>query len=385
MLREKSAARKAAALHVNLTSARIISPEPGALLWPMTAALKSTAIRFSVILMLAIAPLRPNVCVRGQEAPTRRQQVAAELQRARELASAGRVGDAEVVVREFLQTERESAAGHFLLGYILFREIQGQATAKGAMHYDVNAPLAKFREAHARESLAEFTEGAKYAKPSEFDLKIVALDYILLDDSADADKWLTRAVEWNPNDADAWYNLGRTKYTENRFEEAIQAFEKCLKLDSKNIKAEYNLGLSYYGLGRSDDALGAYKTAIEWQANVPQQDPEPYIDLGTLYLEQSRPNDALPYLRQATEIAPEDAKGHEKLGKTFSMLEELPEAQAELEKAVALAPEVASLHYMLGQVYRKEGMMDKAKAEFDRTAALSGAHSSDQKPMPAPK
>ncbi|HXW56588.1 MAG TPA: tetratricopeptide repeat protein [Candidatus Cybelea sp.] len=349
------------------------------------AALKSTAIRLNLILMLVISPLGPRARMCGQDGPTKRPQVGAELERARELASAGRTGDAEALVREFLQTQRESAQGHFLLGYILFREIQDEAAAKGAMHYDVNEPLAKFRDAHARESLAEFTLGAKYAKPSQFDLKIVALDYILLDDSADADKWLTRAVEWDPNDADAWYNLGRTKYTENRFEEAIRAFRECLRLDPKNVKAEYNLGLSFDGLGRVDDALGAYKTAIAWQANLGQQDPEPYIDLGTLYLEQSRPNDALPYLRQATEIAPEDAKGHEKLGKTFSMLEELPEAQAELEKAVALAPGVASLHYMLGQVYRKEGMVDKAKAEFDRTAALSGTHSSDQKTMPAPK
>jgi len=315
-----------------------------------------------------------------QQAPPPTQPAAEELQQARALAQSD-PAQAEMRVRQFLTAHRDSAEGHFLLGYILFREIQTQAGVKGATRYDVNASLAHFRDEHARESLAEFTEGAKYVKPSEFDLKIVALDYVLLGDSVDADKWLTQAVEWNPKDADAWYNLGRTKYTENRFEEAIHAFQECLKRDPKNIKAEYNLGLSYYGLGRVEDALATYKAAIDWQANAAQKDPEPYIELGTLYLEQNRPEDALPYLREATQVAPEDAKGHEKLGKTYSVLEKLSEAQSELEKAVALAPDVASSHYMLGQVYRKEGMMDKAKAEFERTTALNGAHSSDKKTM----
>jgi tetratricopeptide (TPR) repeat protein len=298
-----------------------------------------------------------------QQAPTPTQAAAEELQQARVLA------------------QSDSAQGHFLLGYILFREIQTTAAAKGMMRHDADASLAHIRDANAKASLAEFTEGAKYAKPTAFDLKIVAFDYILLGDSVDADKWLTRVVEWNPKDADAWYNLGRTKYTENRFAEAIHAFEECLKLDPKNEKAEDNLGLSYYGLGHTEEALTAYKTAIEWQSGAAEKDAEPFIDLGTLYLEQNRPKDALPYLQQATQVAPQDPKGHEKLGKAFLVLEELPQAQSELEKAIALAPDVASAHYILGQVYKKEGMMDKAKAEFDRTTALNGTHSSSQKTM----
>jgi cytochrome c-type biogenesis protein CcmH/NrfG len=41
----------------------------------------------------------------------------------------------------------------------------------------------------------------------------------------DADKWLTKMLEWAPNDSEGWYYLGRTKYNENRFAEAIRAFQ----------------------------------------------------------------------------------------------------------------------------------------------------------------
>ena len=74
---------------------------------------------------------------------------------------------------------------------------------------------------------------------------MVAVDYVLLGDFLDADRWLTKALSWNPSDADGWYYLGRTKYNENRFSEAIDAFQSCLKLDTHNVKAEDNLGLSY--------------------------------------------------------------------------------------------------------------------------------------------
>jgi len=360
---------------------------------PATASkLKRTALHSNWIAVLAATLAIAPTCAQGQAPASQSSQLApaahevpAELQRARSLADTGNATQAETMVRQFLEQQADSAEAHFLLGYILFREIQSEARLDGASRYSGNASLGEFVDGRARASLAEFSEGAKHAKPSEFDLKIVASDYILLQDLADADKWLTRAVDWEPKDADAWYNLARTKYTENKFEEAIHAFQQCLQLDPKNVKAEDNLGLSYYGLGRTDDARSAYEVAIQWQSNVSQKDPGPFLDLGTLYLEQGHPKDALPYLLQAIQIEPEEPKGHEKLGKAYSMLDQLPEAQSELEKAVKLAPDTASLHYMLGQIYRKQGLVDKANIEFKRVAELNGTHSSDQSPaLPSP-
>jgi tetratricopeptide (TPR) repeat protein len=310
-----------------------------------------------------------------------------ELDQARSLASGDNPTQAEKILRGFLREHADSAEAHFLLGYTLFREIQVAAGGKAAMRYKANESLSKLSDSNARASLAEYTAGARYHTPSAFDLKIVAYDYVLLDDFPDADKWMARSVQWNPTDADGWYSLGRIKYNLNRFEEAIHAFQECLQIDPRNVKAEYNLGLSYYGLGRANEALAAYKTAAEWEkqairsGNAVEGDPQPFIDLGNVYLDQDRPQDALPVFLEATQVAPGDAKAHEGLGKTYTHLGDLPKAQVELEKAVALVPNVASLHFMLGQVYRKEGMMDKAKAEFQRTEALNGTHSSPEKPI----
>ena len=276
------------------------------------------------------------------------------LAEARSLLQIGKTKEAEQAARAWLSVHPNSAEGHFLLGYILFRE------------------------ADARASLVEYTEGARYRAPSAYDLEVVGCDYVLLEDYTDADKWFTKSVEWNPGNIQAIYYLGRTKYNENRFDEAIRTFGDCLKLDPKNVRAEDNLGLSYEGLGRTDDAIAAYRQAIAWQSDLPLKNSGPYIDLGAILIDNNRPEDGVPLLLQAVAITPRDVKAHRELGKAYLHMNRLPDARKELETAVQLAPQNASLHFMLGQTYRREGLSDKAKAEFDRYAALNGTHSTPE-------
>ncbi len=276
------------------------------------------------------------------------------LAEARTLIGLGKLPEAERILRQYLQARPTAAEAHFLLGYVLFK--QRQATA----------------------SLAEYTEGAKYQTPSAADLEAVAGDYVLLKDYADADKWFSKAVEWNPQDSLGWYYLGRTKYNENRFDEAVAAFQMCLKLEPKNVKAEDNLGLSYEGLDRTEDAMAAYKIALGWQAGAPIQDPGPALDLGSLLVNSDRAAEALPYLSEAAGLAPRDFRVHREMGKAYAHLDRLEEARAELERAAELAPQNAPVHYMLAQVYRRQGLRDKAKIENDRYATLTGTKSAPE-------
>ena len=330
------------------------------------------------------APSRDSKDAKPASPPTKlSESLDLNFAKAESLMEKGQLEEAESVLRQDLKTVPDSGAAHFLLGYVLYKEIQAQARRTdpnpNAIYSTPTKSLVELSEKKAKESLAEFTAGARYRTPSAFDLKIVALDYVLLSDFIDADKWLTRSLQGNPTDSDGWYQLGRTKYNENRFAEAIAAFEKCLAIDATNVKAEVNLGLSYAGLGNDAEAAKAYQTAIDWQASSAIRDPEAYFALGTLLLDQNRSEEAIPVLIQATQVAPSVTQGHELLGKAYLQKAELLKAQAELEEAVKLSPDTARLHYVLGQIYRREGLTAKAKAEFDRCTALQGTHSSDPK------
>src|ERR1022692_164927 len=230
--------------------------------------------------------------------------------------------------RRYLEIHQSSADAHYLLGYILFRE------------------------GNPKPSLAEYTEGARYRAPSALDLETIGSNYFLMEDYAAADRWLTKSLELAPNDAHARYYLARAKYNQKRFADAVRIFIECLELDPLNAQAADYLGRSYEALGRTEDALPAYRTAIALDTGAAPGNPEPYLDLGTLLVENNRPGDAIPYLVQAAGIAPGDWRAHRELGKAYLQLNRLPEAREELRKAVALAPENGPLHFLLAQALR---------------------------------
>jgi Flp pilus assembly protein TadD len=365
------------------------------LIWNMrNGASHLSPVHYLLALFFCLFPTR---CLAQTQLPPQSSiQSEGLLSDAKALFQQAKFGEADRTVRQYLKDHPNSADGRFLLGHILFREIQAQAKefetqfpsqthgpmasgrAMGATSSEVS--ISKTAQEMAKASLAEFTAGAKFHDPSAADLKIVALDYILLADYPDADKWLTRMLEWAPNDSEGWYYLGRTKYNENRFAEAISAFQQCLKLDPQNVKAEDNLGLSLAGLGRNEEATAAYQQAIAWQAQSLEKNSGPYIDLGSLLIDENRSQDAIANLLRAIEIAPRESRAHELLGKAYTRLEDFPKAQAELEKAIELSPQAPNLHCMLAPVYRKQGLAEKTKTEYERCAALTGTHSTPETP-----
>ena len=297
-----------------------------------------------------------------------------ELVHARELLAKSELDAAERATREYITRHPSAPDGHFLLGLILFRQVQSLARPSGSGLTPGDIP-SQTMDTHLRDqkiqaSLVAYTEGAKFGKPSASDLKIVSLDYVLLEDYASADKWLTLALEWDSRDAEGWYYLGRTKYSENRFEEAVAAYRKCLELQPSYVLAANGMGLSYAGLNKNAEAVFWLQKAISLQEGADEKTPEPYIDLGDLLNQQARFEEGLPVLQRAVAIDPKNIRAHEKLGKTYLSLNRLGDAQHELETAISLDPNQASFHYLLGQIYRRLGQLEKAKSELARFEAL---------------
>ena len=277
-----------------------------------------------------------------------------ELVTARGLVARGDFKGAEAELRARMAADGRPAEAGFLLGYVLLRQ---------------NRP---------KESLAEYTRAATLRTPAAEDLKNVADDYVLLEDFADADRWMLRAVRMSEKDADLWYGLGRIRYSLQRFQDAVVCFQKALVLAPGNVKAENNLGLAYEGLNRRDDAVVAYRQALEWQKDAAHPSEQPMLNLAIVYVDEEKLDEALPLLKKAAEIAPGNARIHEQLGQVFLKQSKAEEARVEFEKAVDLAPDRGAYHYLLGRTYHRLGLEDKAKVEMDRAAALNGTHSTPE-------
>jgi tetratricopeptide (TPR) repeat protein len=261
---------------------------------------------------------------------------------------------AEIALRRYLSLHEDSADALYLLGYVLHRQ---QKTA---------------------ESLETYTKAARVRAPGGDDLKIVGLNYVLLNDYPDAIKWLEKAVEAEPKNREAWYFLGRAYYTRSRIAEARKAFLTALALDPRDAKAENNLGLVFESQAQPDAAMDAYRKAIAWQEESLHPSEQPYLNLGNLLMEQSRVGEAIPMLQKAVELAPGNAICFTKLGTAFLRVGKLTDAQRNLEKAAQLAPDDPVTHYQLGKLYKEMKDMQRAKIEFDRTAELQSRAASSK-------
>ena len=302
--------------------------------------------RLRVCLLLAAA------CVRMQA-----QTSVDPLSEARTLVARGLTAEAAAKVDAFLLLHPESADGHYLRAEILFREKK------------------------AKDSLAEFTEGAKGRRPTAREFGMIASDYVLLGAYSDADRWFTEATVTDPGEANYFYLLGRTKYKEGEYDAAVTSFERAIALRARYVEAENNRGLALLALEKKDLAMQAFQRAIDWEG-ADGTDAQPYFNLGALLIERDDLVRGVALLSKAVLLFPGNPRMHEELGKAYLAQGELDLAQRELEKAVKLAPETSSLHFRLGQLYKKRKMADLAEREFAICAKLSGTHSSIATPNP---
>jgi tetratricopeptide (TPR) repeat protein len=253
---------------------------------------------------------------------------------------------AETALRRYIGLHTDSDEALYLLGFVLHRENK------------------------ASESLEIYTKAAALKPPTGDDLKIVGLDYVLLNDYANAIKWFEKAVELDPKNKDAWYYLGRAYYSKSLLPESRRAFQTVLDLDPRDARAENNLGLILESEAKPNEALDAYRKAIEWQEASPHQSEQAYLNLGSLLLELDRSAEAIRPLEKAAELGATNATCHLKLGTAYLRTNRLPETQRELEEAERLEPENAAIHYQLARFYKQTHQTEKAKVEFQRTEEL---------------
>jgi Flp pilus assembly protein TadD len=240
------------------------------------------------------------------------------------------------------------------------------------------------RENRPADSLAAYTQAAAITRPTSDDLKVVGLDYVLLNDYSDAIKWLERAVALDSTNKDAWYYLGRAYYTKARLVEARKAFQKILDLDPHHARAENNLGLILETEGKPAAAIEAYRKAIAWQEQNSHLSEQPYVNLGNLLMEQGQIQEAIGPLEKAVALEPKNAFCRMTLGVLYRKIGEMEAARRELERATQLEPENAVTHYQLGRFYKEVNELDRAKAEFDRTAELQSRAAGSKSIPPNP-
>lgn len=156
-----------------------------------------------------------------------------------------------------------------------------------------------------------------------------------------------QACKLEPNNADAFYQLGQAYRNSEQLPAAIKAYQQALKLKPKWFEALYGLGVAYGMAGSPKDAVIYLKESIALQADSAGA----FYNLGVAYSDLGQNAEAAEAFKKATQLNPKDADNFFNLGVAYQNLNRLKEAEDALAHALLLKPEDQQAHYQIALVY----------------------------------
>jgi tetratricopeptide (TPR) repeat protein len=149
---------------------------------------------------------------------------------------------------------------------------------------------------------------------------------------------------------------------------AIQQFRAAVKANGKEPNVHFSLGYLLWKLKQYREAAREFEAEL---ANVPNH-VQALAYLGDTEMRLQDPQ-ATPHLLEAVRIDPGMKLAHLDLGILYSDAGRREDALRELREAAALSPNDVDVHWRLGRLYQAAGMKDEANAEFDKTRNLQKA------------
>jgi tetratricopeptide (TPR) repeat protein len=181
---------------------------------------------------------------------------------------------------------------------------------------------------------------------------------------------LAAAKRLNPANPESQYVEGKFAFEHlYRLDLAEAALRRCLELRSDHYQATCLLGLCYRLTGRMAEAEKALLIADGVAARNPH-DAQAARLLTELYLETSRPQEALECARRAAAVDPASAAGQYLLGKAEWSLKNAPAAAVALQKAISLEADDPQFRFLLAEVYRAMSKPEAAARELARYVEL---------------
>jgi tetratricopeptide (TPR) repeat protein len=195
-------------------------------------------------------------------------------------------------------------------------------------------------------------------------LKVQARGLYLAGRDAEAERALTAAAALATTDDEIPYDLGRMYYQQKRYGEAVEQFQRAIRLNPRSHKAYDNLGLATEALGDVAQALRHYLKAIELvHTDHPDYDVV-YANLADLMLKLGEHRKAFDLAAEAAQRNPDDARNFFLTGKALVKLERYDASLRWLERAATLDQSYPEPRYLLAQAYRHLGRAADAEREL---------------------
>ena len=294
-----------------------------------------------------------------------------------------READAEQIFRQVIRRKPDFASGHVNLGLLyvqMNRPDDAVPELQEALHLApartdaadalVGVYRGQAREAvssgHLEKALSFLIQARKLAPGNpdvEFDFGMVALRMSLLPDALDG---FQRTLKLRANDAGALYGLGRTYMDMARFDNARQQFASYLDLRPADASAHYALGMALAALERSREA----RSEFDKSTTIAPVQTESYCQLGRLDLDSGDLSSAESNFRRIIERDPRNSCALTGLGRVHFEKKNFSAAADFLQRAIAADSSLREAHYYLGLAYARMGRHEASDQEFQIATRL---------------
>ena len=234
-----------------------------------------------------------------------------------------------------------------MVGQNLNFTIPGERVAE--LNAGVGIPLAEREESRVKDWLGS-AEG----------LYATGLRYIGLENFERALFYFVETVKRNPNNSDAYFQIGYCKARLGSYEDAIGAYQQAVRIKPRDGDAHNNLCASYGMVGRYEEAIESCQRAIQLRPGV----AEAYNNLGWSYYKQNQYAKAIESCKQAIRLKPDFAMAHYNLGNSYSALKSYERAIESYKQAIRIKFDYAEVHLNMGAAYHQMDRFEEAMASY---------------------
>jgi tetratricopeptide (TPR) repeat protein len=163
------------------------------------------------------------------------------------------------------------------------------------------------------------------------------------------------------------------QFHEQRYAEAIESYQRILKVKPDQAIAHGKLGMLYWMTGRKEEAVAELGQVAKYDAD------EPYgcSVLAWMKYLQGKPEEALEFYRRADEIEPFDPQINYKWGLALLKVGQSSEAGERFRQALRADPRHAGACQSLSHVLRRQGHWSEAVRFARRAAHLTNGANAD--------
>jgi Tfp pilus assembly protein PilF len=195
-----------------------------------------------------------------------------------------------------------------------------------------------------------------------------AEDAIQKNDFAGAETLLKKALDKDPNNYQAWFDLGFVLNRLARPDESIAAYRKSVAAKPDVFESNLNLGMMLVRANNPEaEQFLRAATGLKPTANPEEGQARAWLALAHL-LEAKKPDDALLAYREASELTPQDPEPHLSAGLLHERQKEFSDAEGEYKQVLALDPHSTEAAIGLTNLYMKSGRLAEAEPLLRRLA-----------------